>query len=43
MRANFVLSGVWDGIRRNATMTVALVLSTAIALAFVGAIILGVF
>ena len=40
MRANFVLSGVWDGIRRNATMTVALILSTAIALAFVGAAIL---
>lgn len=40
MRANFVLSGVWDGIRRNATMTIALVLSTAIALAFAGAAIL---
>jgi cell division transport system permease protein len=40
MRANFVLSGVWDGIRRNATMTIALILSTAIALGFVGAAIL---
>lgn len=40
MRANFVLSGVATGIRRNLTMTVALVLSTAIALAFVGAAIL---
>jgi cell division transport system permease protein len=40
MRANFVVSGVWDGIRRNATMTIALILSTAIALAFVGAAIL---
>lgn len=40
MRANFVLSGVGSGIRRNATMTIALVLSTAIALAFVGAAIL---
>lgn len=40
MRANFVLSGVAAGIRRNATMTVALVLSTAIALSFVGAAIL---
>lgn len=40
MRANFVLSGVAAGIRRNATMTIALVLSTAIALAFVGAAIL---
>lgn len=40
MRANFVLSGVATGIRRNATMTIALILSTAIALAFVGASIL---
>jgi len=37
MRANFVLSGVATGVRRNLTMTVALVLSTAIALAAVGA------
>jgi cell division transport system permease protein len=40
MRANFVMSGVAVGIRRNATMTIALVLSTAIALAFVGAAVL---
>jgi cell division transport system permease protein len=40
MRANFVMSGVVAGIRRNAAMTVALVLSTSIALAFVGASIL---
>ncbi len=40
MRASFVLSGVAAGIRRNATMTIALVLSTAIALSFVGAAIL---
>ncbi|MFN2517425.1 MAG: permease-like cell division protein FtsX [Jatrophihabitantaceae bacterium] len=40
MRANFVLSGMATGIRRNATMTLALILSTAIALAFVGASIL---
>jgi cell division transport system permease protein len=40
VRANFVLSGVATGIRRNMTMTIALVLSTAIALAFVGASIL---
>jgi cell division transport system permease protein len=40
MRANFVLSGVATGVRRNLTMTIALVLSTAIALAFVGAAIL---
>lgn len=40
MRANFVLAGVAAGIRRNAAMTIALVLSTAIALTFVGAAIL---
>jgi cell division transport system permease protein len=40
MRANFVLSGVAAGIRRNLTMTVALILNTAIALGFVGAAIL---
>lgn len=40
MRASFVVSGVAAGIRRNLTMTVALVLSTAIALSFVGAAIL---
>ncbi len=37
MRANFVLTGVWTGIRRNVTMTIALILSTSITLAFVGA------
>ena len=37
MRANFVLTGVFSGIRRNLTMTIALILSTSIALAFVGA------
>jgi cell division transport system permease protein len=40
MRANFVISGVTAGLRRNLTMTIALILSTAIALAFVGAAIL---
>jgi len=40
MRASFVLSGVATGVRRNAAMTVALILSTAIALGFVGAAIL---
>lgn len=40
MRANFVLTGVASGIRRNATMTIALILNTAIALGFVGAAIL---
>jgi cell division transport system permease protein len=37
MRASFVISGVATGVRRNLTMTIALILSTAIALAFVGA------
>jgi cell division transport system permease protein len=40
MRANFILDSVITGIRRNLTMTIALILSTAIALAFVGASIL---
>lgn len=40
MRANFVMSGVLEGIRRNATMTIALILSTSIALAFLGAAVL---
>ncbi len=40
MRANFVVSGVAAGIRRNAAMTIALILSTSIALGFVGAAIL---
>lgn len=40
MRANFVISGVFAGIRRNAAMTVALILSTAIALTFVGSAVL---
>lgn len=40
MRANFVVSGIAAGLRRNAAMTIALVLSTAIALGFVGAAIL---
>jgi cell division transport system permease protein len=40
MRANFVMSGIATGIRRNLGMTIALVLSTSIALAFLGASIL---
>jgi cell division transport system permease protein len=40
MRANFVLSGVATGIRRNLTMTIALILNTAIALSFVGSALL---
>jgi cell division transport system permease protein len=40
MRASFVASGVWDGLRRNMGMTIALVLNTAIALLFVGGSVL---
>jgi cell division transport system permease protein len=40
MRANFVLSGVWEGIRRNLSMTVALVLNTVILLTFAATAIL---
>lgn len=40
MRANFVLSGVATGIRRNMTMTIALVLNTAITLFLVGGSVL---
>jgi cell division transport system permease protein len=40
MRPSFVVSGVAAGVRRNATMTIALILSTSIALAFVGAALL---
>jgi cell division transport system permease protein len=36
MRASFLMSGVATGVRRNVSMTVALVLSTAISLAFLG-------
>lgn len=40
MRANFVLTGVWEGIRRNLSMTIALILNTAILLFFVASAIL---
>ncbi|MGN6608345.1 MAG: permease-like cell division protein FtsX [Jatrophihabitans sp.] len=40
MRAGFILSGVGSAIRRNLSMTVALVLSSAIALGFLGGAIL---
>ena len=40
MRANFVMSGVAAGIRRNLSMTITLILSTAIALGFVGSALL---
>ncbi|MGB9377181.1 MAG: permease-like cell division protein FtsX [Mycobacteriales bacterium] len=36
MRASYVLSGVTTGLRRNITMTVAMVLTTAISLALLG-------
>jgi cell division transport system permease protein len=40
MRTNFILDSVLSGLRRNLTMTIALILSTAITLAFVGAALL---
>ena len=40
MRASFVMSGVATGLRRNLSMTVALILNTAIALAFAGGALL---
>ncbi len=43
MRANFVMSGVTTGLRRNLGMTIALILNTAILLSFVGAAILSAF
>ena len=36
MRANYVMSGVAHGMRRNLLMTVALVLITAVSLVFLG-------
>jgi cell division transport system permease protein len=36
MRVNYVLSGVTTGLRRNITMTVAMILTTAISLALLG-------
>ena len=38
MRANFVMSGVGTGLRRNLLMTIALVLITAISLVLLGRI-----
>ena len=40
MRASFVMSGVATGLRRNLSMTVALILNTAIALSFAGGALL---
>src|SRR3954453_2351263 len=40
MRTSYLMSGVATGLRRNASMTVALVLSTAIALFFLGGALL---
>jgi len=40
MRASYLMSGVATGLRRNASMTVALVLSTGIALFFLGGALL---
>jgi cell division transport system permease protein len=40
MRPSFVMSGVATGIRRNLSMTIALILNTAIALSFAGGALL---
>ncbi|MCW2527041.1 MAG: cell division protein FtsX [Pseudonocardiales bacterium] len=40
MRPSFVMSGVATGLRRNLSMTIALILNTAIALSFAGGAIL---
>src|SRR3978361_348355 len=40
MRVNYLLSGVATGLRLNASMSIALVLSTAIALFFLGGALL---
>ena len=37
MRLNFVLSEVWTGLRRNITMTIAMILTTAVSLGLMGA------
>ena len=37
MRANFIFSEVWIGLRRNLTMTVAVVLTAAIDMVMLGA------
>src|SRR5215218_930231 len=36
MRASFVLSEVLNGLRRNITMTIAMILTTAVSLALLG-------
>lgn len=36
MRVNFLLSEVWTGLRRNVTMTIAMILTTAISLTMLG-------
>ncbi|MQA84381.1 MAG: FtsX-like permease family protein [Streptosporangiales bacterium] len=36
MRAQFVLSEIWIGLRRNLTMTIAVILTTAVSLALFG-------
>src|SRR5699024_10009090 len=40
MRAGFILSEVWSGLRRNVSMVVSVVLVTFVSLLFVGAAIL---
>ena len=37
MRLRFVLGEVWTGLRRNLTMTIALIITIAVSLALFGA------
>src|SRR5262245_13092817 len=36
MRANFIFSEVWIGLRRNLTMTIAVVITVAVGMAMLG-------
>jgi cell division transport system permease protein len=36
MRANFIFSEVWIGLRRNLTMTIAVIITVAVGMAMLG-------
>ena len=40
MRATFILSEIGIGLRRNLTMTIAMIITTGVSLAFLGAAVL---
>ncbi|MGI9197777.1 MAG: permease-like cell division protein FtsX, partial [Candidatus Nanopelagicales bacterium] len=40
MRARFVLSEVWNGLRRNLTMTIAVIITVGVSLALFGVALL---